>query len=320
MLRAWLIVCSFSGLITLVPGRTPAASRHDVPPALPPPGYEAVIDHLSNGDITDRDHLIYSPGLIVEAWRWHLPAYLPRQHTALLAGRARHLLIFFGGDPPITWDYDPTSKTAEPTSPSCMVALRLAAWRHGEWAVRREYRVPGFYLPGHLAISPAGVYAVEGGPVPRIEGFRLLPEYAQIPAGFRKLGREAVCGRECQVYLDDRSPAARRRYWIDPKLHVALREETLFTPPPGTRFPPQRASIVVTSFRVLGHRSPGPGFPPGATVVLPELLRNIRLPAGIRRTAMKGPHALTGLDFNQLAGRSAPSTGGGTSTLITPSG
>lgn len=202
----------------------------------------------------------------------------------------RSITIYNGLRPAVLWLYSPEHRVAQFNITDDVIAL--AARKYGDTEARRIYQFP----PGMpLATGP---HTSQPRPE-QVQWERDLPAWR-----WKRLRTEAVAGFECDVFEGELNPPER------PGRSTGANDASAGTPSVTMRAYVERRSRLVlklerrsgfgrspippqaTSFRILSLRFERSlsrklfDLPVGASARVPAILRNMPLPAGVRRVVV----------------------------------
>jgi hypothetical protein len=281
--------------------------------------FEAAVEYRSQGRLFRVSHLIYNEhGAFQEEWNVANPT--GRLDTAK---KPVQVYSYRAGSPGIVYQgmyempgFSASTLVLTPARPSCLQVLLRRVAREGEAAVRRRYHIPpainlsdpsdivaesaigagtqehtsGFFGPNFLVNgAPSGF----GWPNFMFQLIVFQPEEPFLhQRSFQLVGRETAAGRPCRIYRAQ-NRLTTTTYWVDPGTALVLRKEEK-TVAIG-RMPPSSRGYEVTRWKSI-PQAPVKAFDPpaGSVVLLPELLKDIPLPPGVRRKPMTGLEATLG--------------------------
>ncbi len=195
--------------------------------------------------------------------------------------------------PPARWTVELKTKTAELGFHFVILQLIQLIKKDGLDATARKIHVDRSLL-AHFARSYKSY-------VPRNLDHTLQRVNVSDPGfrtAFERTGVEIVAERRCDRYISTTVPE--HKLWVDTSSGYVLKERNVY-PSGNPRIPQIRYAREVSRFRILSsvevvHLQ----VPPGITAVVPHLLVDFALPAGVKQQLMTGDRRNLGFDLKQL--------------------
>ncbi|HXG23553.1 MAG TPA: hypothetical protein VNJ09_03280 [Chthonomonadales bacterium] len=269
--------------------RTPSSSS-------PPRVAFEMLGEQSDGVSVQYFHLLYDRGRF----------RLENLGSARKRPELQSILFYDGSKPPVVWGWNPTSGAA--VASNTFRLLQVAAKRYGAVEAKHRYRLP--------AAMPIPIPPNEDLNAPPMPGNLCLTRADLPKRTWRKVGSEKVAGHSCAVYeaketlrkpfvsirdygaTVEGNPTRSYRVWVEPRYQLVLRLEERIEYP-NSPVPPMSQTMRVHRLHLL-KSVPQSRFqlPAGSTAHIPEILKDVRLPAGVKRVRMMGGFWGIGIDFH----------------------